>query len=223
METNELARTATTTLTLDGAPRTQVEITHAAAAHVAAWDIDQKVKAIHEAGHAVIGAVLGIPVKAVDISGRHGGHTELGTWDDNLPETTTGQDLLNDMVMTLAAPAAERLIIGQGTTGAADDLRRATSTAYTRLSAGLDPAVPYISPDGIPFSLFPDSLGRDFYRAASATLAECRDRAEELVAKHQATILSFATLLYARRRLAGAELDEALEAAGVWRDRPAAS
>jgi cell division protease FtsH len=151
-----------------------------------------------------------MPVKAVDITGRHGGHTELGNWDDNLPETTTGQDLLNEMTMTLAAAAAERLIIGHGTTGSADDLRQATSVAYTRLSAGLDPDVPYISPDAIPFSLMPDSLGRDFYRAASATLAACRERADELVAKHQAAILSFATLLYARRRLAGAELDEAL-------------
>jgi hypothetical protein len=70
--------------------------------------------------------------------------------------------------------------------------------------------VPYISRDGIPFSLVPDSLGTDVYRAASATLAECRDRADELVAKHQAAILSFAALLYTRRRLAGGELDEAL-------------
>ena len=137
---------------------------------MAAWDIDQKAKAIHEAGHAVIGAALGIPVKAVDISGRHGGHTELGSWDDNQPETTTGQDLLNEITMTLAAAAAaERLIIGHGTTGSTDDLRQATAVAYTRLSAGLDPDVPYISPDGIPFSLMPDSLGVDFYRAASTT------------------------------------------------------
>ena len=212
MENYELARTASN-LILDGAPRTQVEITQAAAEHVVAWDIDQKAKAIHEAGHAVVAAVLGMTVKAVDISSRDGGHTELGTSDDNLPETTTGQDLLNQMTMILAAAAAERLIIGHGTLGSADDLRRATLLAYQRLSAGLDPDVPYIAPDGIPFGLFPESLGAEFFRAASATLGDCRDRADALVATHETTILSFAATLYARRRLAGAELEEALSAA----------
>ena len=94
-------------------------------------------------------------------------HTELGSWDDNQPGTTTGQDLLNDMVMTLAAAAAERLIIGQGTTGTADDLQHATTVAYNRLAAGLDPDLPYISPDGIRLNLLPESLQTDFYRAAS--------------------------------------------------------
>ena len=71
------------------APRVTVEITEAGANHVAAWDIDQRVRAIHEAGGAVMAAALGMPVKAVDISGRHGGYRDPGLADDSLPDTTS--------------------------------------------------------------------------------------------------------------------------------------
>lgn len=71
------------------APRVTVEITEAGANHIAAWDIDQRVRAIHEAGDAVMAAALGMPVKAVDISGRHGGYRDPGLADDSLPDTTS--------------------------------------------------------------------------------------------------------------------------------------
>lgn len=212
MDKQELARIAPFIKELDETPRVQVEITQAAAEHVAAWDVDQRVKAVHEAGHAVAAAVLGIPIKAVDITSRWGGHTETGIGDDSLPETTTAAAILDQMVVLLAARAAEKLIIGQYTVGSGHDLRTATQMAYQRMSEGLEDEAPFISPDGIPFSLMPDSLGKDMYRSATRVLAECRDRAATLVEDERDAITAFATTLYARRRLAGPELDEALRA-----------
>lgn len=210
MDRQELARIAPAIRDLDDTPRVQVDITQAAADHVAAWDVDQRVKAVHEAGHAVAAAVLGIPIKAVDITSRYGGHTETAIGDDSLPETTTAGAILDQMVVALAARAAEKLIIGHYTLGSGHDLRTATQLAYQRMTEGLEEEAPFISPDGIPFSLLPDSLGKDMYRSATRVLAECRDRAASLVEDERDAITAFATTLYARRRLAGAELEEAL-------------
>jgi ATP-dependent Zn protease len=204
---------------LDEAPKVEVQITEAAAEHVAAWDVDQRVMAIHEAGHAVIGAALGIPIKAVDIKGRHTAHTEVGIHDDNLPETVTGQNVLDEMTMMLAAGCTERLLIGQGTMGSADDLQRATGLAYRRFNAGLDDDAPFIAPEGIPFAMTATEMEAEFYRAAVATLAECRLRAEKLVATHREAIIAFAAILYAKRRLDGSDLRDALAKVGV---KPAA-
>ena len=204
-------------LALQGAPVREVEITEAAAEHVAAWDFDQRVTAVHEAAHAVVAAALGVPVKAVDISSRDGGHTEIGVGADNLPATTTDRMLLDLIVVRQAALHAERLIFGQGTTGSAGDISAATSLAYERIRTGLDPAAPLVVPDGIPYWAGATELLRtQMLEAAHATLAACRDRAAALVERHREGIVAFAGPLYARRRLEGealqALLQEALEA-----------
>lgn len=138
------------------------------------------------------------------------GHTETGIGHDSLPETTTSEAILDQMVMLLAARAAEELIIGHYTLGSGHDMRTATQLAYQRISEGLESDAPFISPDAIPFSFIPDSLSNDLYRSATRVLGECRDRATSLAVEHREAIVAFATTLYACRRLAGAELEEAL-------------
>lgn len=65
------------------------------------------------------------------------------------------------------------------------------------MDARLDDSAPLISPDGIPFALVPTSLGRELYRSALRTIAECRDRAQALAEAHRYAIISLATTLYA--------------------------
>lgn len=203
-------------LALAGAPKTQVEITEAAAEHVKAWDFDQRVTAVHEAAHAVIAAALGVPVKAVDITARSGGHTEIGIGTDNLPATTTDQMLLDQIVVRQAAIHAEQLIFGQGTTGSADDRCAATTLAYERIRAGLDQGAPLVAADGLPYwADATERLREQMLDAAEATLAACRDRAVALVEQHRHAIVAFAGPLYGQRRLEGEMLQgllrEALE------------
>ena len=204
-------------LALDGAPRTQVEITEAAAEHVAAWDFDQRVTAVHESAHAIVAFVLGIPVKAVDITLRIGGHTEIGVTADNLPATATDSMLLDQIVVRQAAMVAERLIFGQATTGNADDISAATNLAYERIRSGLDPNGPLVVPDGVPYwASSPEELKTQMLTAVHATLTQCRDRATALVEQHHDAIVTFAGPLYARRRLEGEAL-QALLAEAVQR------
>jgi ATP-dependent Zn protease len=110
--------------------------------------------------------------------------------------------------MTLAASAAERLILGQGTMGAGHDLSQATGAAYARLNAGLDPEAPLFCTNGVPFNLMPAAIVDEFGRAVVATLSAARERADALVAIRRAAIMTFASRLYERRRLTGGEIDD---------------
>src|SRR4051794_30890539 len=84
-ETNGL----TTTLPrFEVGPTVAIDAPPAAARHIAAWTVDQKVLALHEAGHAGAAALLGIPVKSIDITGRFQGETKLASADnDQMPMT----------------------------------------------------------------------------------------------------------------------------------------
>ncbi len=197
-------------LPLDGGPRAEVVVTQAAADHLVAWDVDQRVKAVHEAGHAVAAALLGIPVTEVEITDRAVGRTELGLGSDDRPAAMTDALILDQMVVALAASAAERTILGQPTTGGSHDLEQATQLAYQRFEAGLDPDAPLINYTAVSYSLCSSIMIDAFYRAALAALEQCRERAEALMTDHAEAVLRFASTLYAARRLAGAELDRAL-------------
>lgn len=196
---------------LEGGPKVEVAVSLAARDHAAAFDFDQRCVSVHESAHAVVATALGIPVKAVDITSRAGGHTEVGVGSDTLPATTTDRMILDQIIVHQAALEAECLIFGQGTTGCADDLSAATSLAYERIRAGLDPNAPLVVPEGIPYwAGATEELRRQMILAAQATLMECRDRARALVEQHREAIVTFAGRLYARRRLEGEHLEALL-------------
>ena len=197
-------------LQLDGGPGVKVTASIAARKHLVAWSLDQKVRSCHEASHALAAAVLGIPVKAVDISDWDSGHTEFGLTSDDVPQTRTDAQILDQIVVALAAAAGERALLGQATAGGSADLTAATQLAYQRFDAGLDPAAPFLSPNGIPFSLGSSDAANAFYQAALATLDRCRTRAESLIDEHRAEVLSLAEAVYRARRLSGTELEQVL-------------
>ncbi|HHW73301.1 MAG TPA: ATP-dependent metallopeptidase FtsH/Yme1/Tma family protein [Firmicutes bacterium] len=94
-------------------------------------EMDRKVFAYHEAGHAVVAhfSEHGDPVHKVTIVGRGsaGGYTMM------LPEeerfVSTRSKLLDDLVNLLGGRAAEALAIGEISTGAHNDLERVTRIA----------------------------------------------------------------------------------------------
>ncbi len=94
---------------------------------------ERRVVAYHEAGHAVCGELLPSvdPVHRISIipRGRALGYTL------NLPEEDrylkTREELIDMMTMLLGGRAAEELVIGSITNGAADDLSRVTAIAHS--------------------------------------------------------------------------------------------
>ncbi len=89
---------------------------------------DKRLVACHEAGHAIVGELLPgcdkVHLVTIMPRGGSGGHTLL------LPEResdfTTRQQLLDYVAMALGGYAAEGIVMGEVSTGAGSDLKRAT-------------------------------------------------------------------------------------------------
>jgi cell division protease FtsH len=94
-------------------------------------DHERRVVAFHEAGHALCGELLPSidPVHKISIvpRGRALGYTLHLPEEDRYLKTR--EELVDHMTMLLGGRAAERVVFGEVTTGAADDLRRVTEVA----------------------------------------------------------------------------------------------
>jgi cell division protease FtsH len=92
---------------------------------------EKRVVAYHEAGHALVAHLLGDanPIQKVTIVPRG---TALG-YTLNLPEEDryirTRDELIDEITMLLAGRAAEHVVFGRISTGAANDLERVTAIA----------------------------------------------------------------------------------------------
>lgn len=127
-------------------------------------DHEKKLTAYHEAGHAIVTRVMKpeSPVHQISIipTGRAGGYTLSLPKDDR--NYMSKREMESEIVTLLAGRAAEKLILGDISTGASNDLQRVTNLArnmVTRygMSDALGPVV-YGSEHGQD-EVF---LGRDF-------------------------------------------------------------
>jgi cell division protease FtsH len=92
---------------------------------------EKEVTAFHEGGHALIGSVLifSDPVHKVSIisRGRAAGYTMKLPFEDK--HLHTKQSFLDEIAALLGGYAAEKLVFGELTTGASNDLKVATGVA----------------------------------------------------------------------------------------------
>ena len=94
-------------------------------------DRERKITAYHEAGHALVGAIMpeSDPVHKVSIvsRGRAGGYTMRLPLEDI--RLKTKKQFLADLAAALGGRAAEEMIFNDISTGASEDLKRATEIA----------------------------------------------------------------------------------------------
>lgn len=94
-------------------------------------DVEKKVTAYHEGGHALVASVLphADPVHKVSIvaRGRAGGYTLKIPLEERKLQTKS--EFLDDIAMALGGLAAEKMIFGDITTGPSNDLQVATGLA----------------------------------------------------------------------------------------------
>jgi cell division protease FtsH len=183
--------------------------------------------AFHEAAHALIGKLLPHtdPVHKISIIPRGGA---LG-YVMQLPEEDryliTKSEILDRVTMALAGRAAEELIFGEVSSGAQDDLERATKMVRRMItefgmSEELGPLT-YGEKNDNPF------LGRDIARGrnyseevASAIDHEisqivnaCYEKATTMLKKHRRKLDMIAGELKEKETLEGTELEELMKAA----------
>ena len=170
--------------------------------------------AAHEAGHA-LGAAIALSVdavRAVTVAPRvvdhAGGHTTIGEpRDEGAERSASESELRAHASIALASVIAERILLGEASTGAADDVRHAGQLLLERLESGVDEAWPVAWPAWL--DLGPAMADR---RAAVlwSSMARCQAAAEQMLEAHRSGLEQFARRLLDAGHLAGPELRQAL-------------
>lgn len=187
-------------------------------------DREKRLVAFHEAGHALAGKLLPNvdPVHKVTIipRGAAGGYTQFLPVEDRY--FTTRSEILDNITALLAGRAAEELVLKEISSGAANDLERATKMARKMImefgmSEELGPLTFGIKEDLI-------FLGRDIARdrnyseeVAAAIdreihriVTECYDKAKSILDQNRGKLIRIAETLLEKETLQGPELDELL-------------
>lgn len=152
----------------------------------------ERLCAVHEAGHAVIAAYLGLRLKHIDLDRRETGYS--------VPSCPTRKQLEDVIVATFSGRAAEDVVLGAVTMGAEDDIKTATAFArdlHGRFGLG-SAGVMRVGDTDI-------SALRDIESHVKKTLDECYIRAREAVRDYRMSIERVADVLVTDRYL---EADE---------------
>jgi cell division protease FtsH len=182
--------------------------------------VDRERIAYHESGHALLGLLVAgaDPVKKVTIvpRGQALGVTLQSPVDDRF---NYGEDYLRArMVGALGGRAAERLVYGEVTTGAENDLLQVTRLAREMVVRwGMSPKVGplnYSDGDGNMFQQRPysESTGQLIDEEVRRIAEECQDTAEKLLAEHRGQLDNLARALLEKDSLDEAQI---LEVTGV--------
>ena len=179
--------------------------------------------AVHEAGHALV-AVLSPhadPVSRVTVlgAGQALGLTEMLPADDR---RLYGESYLADtLAVRLGGRAAERLIRGEASTGAADDLTSATALATQMvreygLSDKIGP-VSYSGPPGHPALAAPRGYSEHTQwlvdQEVAALLTKAETRARELLTRHREALTQLTAALLKQETITGDQVRALVRAA----------
>lgn len=184
-------------------------------------DKEQKLVAYHEAGHAVVSRFLATqdPVHEISIipRGMAGGYTMYRpTEDKNFMSRT---EMLETIISLLGGRASEQLILDDISTGASNDIERATKIARDMVTKyGMSSRIGTITLGGNQEEVF---LGRDIAHAkeyseeTAAVIDEeikniidaCYKKATELLSANEDKLHKVAGVLLEKEKIAGDEFD----------------
>jgi cell division protease FtsH len=179
--------------------------------------------AVHEAGHALVAALSphADPVSRVTVlgAGQALGFTEMLPADDR---RLVGESYLAEtLAVRLGGRAAERLVRGEASTGAADDLASATALATQMvcefgLSAKLGPISypPAGHPALGPARSYSEETQRLVDTEVAALVTGAEDRARHVLATHREALAKLTAALLTQETISGDEVRALAQAAG---------
>jgi cell division protease FtsH len=187
-------------------------------------EVEKKIIAYHEGGHTIVGHALphADPVHKVSIIPRG---MALG-WTLTLPTEdkylVSRGELIDRLAMMLGGRVAEELTIGDFTTGASNDIAKATATARSMVTEygmslklgpmklGQSDSQPFL---GKEFGHAPDYSGEvavEIDREVRALLDEAHDEALEILAANRTVLEELAEALLEEETIGGERLAEIL-------------
>lgn len=150
-------------------------------------EVTRRRVAVHEAGHALVGHVCGAgDVGRVSIEPR--GFSLGATYVSPLHEDPlmSAPELKARLALSLAGRRAELAVMGNASSGAADDLRRATELAYAMVSQyGMGDRLGCLSIAGLPSAALGAGLQDQLLGEARELLAQADRRCEEILETHR--------------------------------------
>ena len=187
---------------------------------------DRKLTAYHEAGHAVVMKCLknSDPVHEISIipRGMAGGYTmHLPTEDRTY---TSKEKLLDEMVGLLGGRVAEKLILGDISTGAKNDIDRASSIARSMvmeygmsdkigtISYGSDNNEVFLGRDLGRGRNFSEEVGAMIDKEIKSLISNAYNTAEELLKENVNKLHAVASTLLEKEKIDGKEFEEIFDA-----------
>jgi len=174
---------------------------------------EKRVLAFHEAGHAVMSYLMGelMPLQKVSIVSRGDalGYAYYVPNEDRYVRTK--EELIDSMKITLAGRAAEQVVFGRISTGAADDLEKVTTLARSMVfEYGMSGAVTSRTMRADNYALSEETKRLRDQEQALLTDGAFTD-AVRLLTKHRASLDRVAAALLKKETLGREEMLELLE------------
>jgi cell division protease FtsH len=184
---------------------------------------DERLRAAyHEIGHIVVAATLGRheDIHRVTVLAR-GRTVAAATFGDTEATLQTRSSLHNQLVATLGGVAAEDLVLGEGSTGAEQDIEHATDLARDMVTRyGMSDEVGpvrfqvkagegFLGDDSQLVELSDDTR-REVEGAIRKLIEDARDEAKAILRAHRRELDALAARLDAEETLEGQILEEAL-------------
>ncbi|MDQ0285369.1 cell division protease FtsH [Desulfofundulus luciae] len=189
---------------------------------------EKKLVSYHEAGHAVVGYLLPNtdPVHKVSIipRGRAGGYTLLLPKEDRYYMTRSM--LLDQVTMLLAGRVAEALVLKEISTGAQNDLERATeivrrmvmeygmSEELGPMTLGRKQETVFLGRDLARDRNYGEEVAAAIDKEVRRMIESCYNRAKELLEKHMDTLHLVAKTLFEKETLEAEEFAALMKQAG---------
>ena len=189
---------------------------------------EKRIIAYHEAGHALVAYVLpnADPVHKITIMsrGRALGYTMTLPIEDKF--LMTRQELVDELAMLLGGRVAEELVFGDITTGAQNDLERATKVARQMvteygmsdklgpLTLGTKQGEVFLGRDFASHPDYSDQVAFEIDTEIRGMIDRAHDEALEILNEHRQRLDGIATRLIEKETIEKEELAQLLEGLG---------
>lgn len=188
-------------------------------------DKEKKLVSIHEAGHAVVGLKL---EEAEDVHkitiiprGMAGGYTMMLPKEEKIG-ISTRNELIAKITGLLGGRVAEELFIGEITTGASDDFKRATKIARAMVTEyGMSDLGPvqleersegvFLGRDYNKSKNFSDAVALEIDQEVRKIIDECYKKTTKLLKDNKKLVMLISDVLIERETITKEEIDELVE------------
>ncbi len=185
---------------------------------------EKEITAYHEAGHALVGAILpnADPVQKVSIisRGQAAGYTLAAPQEDK--RLYTRAYFIDELAVLIGGYVSEKIIFGDVTTGASNDLERATDIARKLVTRyGMSSLGPrtfgrkeeliFLGKEISEEKNYSENTSEKIDQAVSRFIEDARETAEKIIGERKETLEKIAKTLLEKETIEQEEFDELIE------------